>query len=187
VYARRQGGKDLTFDFGAGLVDDNLLIVDRETGSVWSQLAGQAITGPMQGTPLEAVPSIQTTWRLWRTLHPQTRVMTVEGEEGRPYLYRNRVPGVAPPDERATEHDTSVLGLGLVVGSEAWYFPLRSLDAAPRPLELEIAGQRVRLHYHPDDVTAWAEDAEGALLMGVMAYESGWKDFHPETRVYSVE
>ncbi len=120
-------------------------------------------------------------------MHPETRVMMVEGEEGRPYLYRDRVPGVPPPDERPTEHDTSVLGLGLVVGSEAWYFPLEALDAAARPLELSLAGQKVTVHYHPDDITAWAEDASGALLMGVMTYERGWKDFHPETRVYGAE
>ena len=57
MYARRQGGRELTFDFAEGLVDNNLLVVDRETSSVWSQLAGRAIAGSMEGTPLTAVPA----------------------------------------------------------------------------------------------------------------------------------
>jgi hypothetical protein len=40
VYARRVGDRELTFDFAEGLIKDNLLIVDRETRSVWPQLHG---------------------------------------------------------------------------------------------------------------------------------------------------
>lgn len=188
VYARNLGGRELTFDFGAGLLQDNLLIVDRETRSVWSQLAGKAVSGPMKDTPLQALPSLQTTWAYWRNAHPDTRVAVYEGTRGRPYLYRD-------PDRRARDrkprgtpgHDTSALGLGLVAGGEAWLFPLDELDRLPRnelPLVRRIGGQEVRIHYEPEGLTAWAESAAGERLVTVIAYASGWRRFYPDTRVF---
>lgn len=73
MYARRTGDRELTFDFAEGLIKDNLLIVDRETSSVWSQLHGRAVIGPMEGTPLQMIPAIQATWGFWRARHPETR------------------------------------------------------------------------------------------------------------------
>ena len=58
-----------------GLVNNNLLVVDRETESVWSQLDNKAISGPMEGTPMTIIPALQTTWKFWRERHPDTKVM----------------------------------------------------------------------------------------------------------------
>ena len=87
MYARRVGNRELTFDFAEGLIHDNLLVVDRETSSVWSQLHGQAVIGEMAGTPLEALPSVQSTWKFWRRRHPDTRVVTVPDHDGHPYFW----------------------------------------------------------------------------------------------------
>ncbi len=182
MYARRLGGRELTFDFAEGLVDDNLLVVDRETGSVWSQLAGRAIAGEMEGTPLQAVPAMQTTWKFWRGKHPDTRVMVLPDTRGRPYTYQEFVPGTRR--RRGGGHDTSALGFGLALGNEAWFFPFRELEALSGPLEMTVAGQSVRVFYDREGLTAWAEDPDGNLLMGVLAYERGWRSFHPDTRVW---
>ena len=159
-------------------------MVDRESRSVWSQLAGKAISGSMRDTPLTAIPSLQTTWGYWRRTHPDTRVTTLEGQPGRPYLYRDLEPGDRPPLGAPRGHDTSSLGLGLQIGTEAWFFPLRRLQRSATPLRLQIDGQEVVIHYHDEAMTAWAEDTEGTLLMGVLAYERGWKSFHPESQIF---
>jgi len=63
VYVRRTGGgRVLTFDFARGLRHDNLLFVDRETESLWSQIEGRAIAGPLEGEPLEVLVARQSTW-----------------------------------------------------------------------------------------------------------------------------
>jgi len=199
VYARKIDDKEYTFDFGEGLVDDNLLIVDRETRSVWSQLAGTAVSGPMEYTPLPAVPSLQTTWGYWRTQHPDTRVSIREGAEGRPYTYRVFTPGVRrrPPEGGAAgqrrdpnakpEHDISTLGLGIVVGDEAWFFPLNQLAEAETPLAREIGGEAVTIHYAADGITAWAENAAGEMLVTVLVYQPRWMVFYPESEVFRAE
>ena len=187
MYARTIEGKEYTFDFGTGLVEDNLLIVDRETRSVWSQLAGTAVSGPMRHTPLPSLPSLQTTWGYWRALHPDTRVSIREGMEGRPYTYQVFTPG--EPRERGTqvEHDVSTLGLGIVIGEDEWFFPLAELGRVDGPLQREMGGASITIHHADDGVTAWAEDAAGEMLVTVMVYEPRWLAFYPESRIFRAE
>lgn len=187
MYARNTSKQTLTFDFAEGLVKNNLLIVDRETNSIWSQLDSKAISGPLKNTPLKIVPSIQTTWQHWRSMHPNTQVLMVRNSDGRPYLYRNWTPGLPRPKTRPKKHDTSNLGLGLVVNGQARYFPLQELDRVTVPLSIDMAGRRVTIHYKRDAFTAWAEDADGKLLTGVLAYENGWLDFFPNSEIFTVE
>ena len=188
MYARSIGGRELTFDFGSGLIQDNLLIVDRETDSVWSQLEGRAVSGELEGSPLPMVPSIQTTWALWRELHPETRVWFVEGDEGRPYVYRTWIPGEPRPEERPTEHAADYLGLGLAMNGEAVFFPLTELAEAEAPIELMVGGVGVEVHHRVDELTAWATRADdGELLGGVMAYKWGWKRFQPQSRIWEYQ
>jgi len=185
VYARRSGGKELTFDFATGLVNNNLLVVDRETSSVWSQLDNRAISGPMKGTPLTVVPSMQATWKFWRAKHPDTRVMVVEGKKGRPYYYSDWVPGTPRPKERPTTHNTANLGIGIALNGQSFFLPFREMDKMSAPLSVTIGDQPMIVYFQRDALTAWVEDAEGHLLPSVLAYEQGWKSFHPESYSYS--
>ena len=143
-----------------GLVNNNLLVVDRETDSVWSQLDNKAISGPMEGTPMTIIPALQTTWKFWREKHPDTKVMKPEGKQGRKYLYRNRkigAPGSRPrPTSRPTTHDLSIIGLGINIDGKAMYYPFRELDKVDTPLEQTIGGRAITIHYVKDAITAWA-------------------------------
>ena len=49
--------------------------------------------------------------------------MVIPAEVGRPYIYRTWIPGTPRPEARPTDHDTSYLGLGLVVGGWERFFP----------------------------------------------------------------
>ena len=55
---------------------------DRETDSWWSIMTSDAIGGDLQGADLEELPvGEKATWRAWRQRHPETLVLSVEGEE----------------------------------------------------------------------------------------------------------
>ncbi|WP_336246799.1 DUF3179 domain-containing protein [Streptomyces cupreus] len=70
------GTPELTFGTTGRLVNSNLLMYDRQTGSEWPQLLGTAINGPLKGTTLDTVPLVWTTWKQWRTAHPDTEVLS---------------------------------------------------------------------------------------------------------------
>ena len=50
-----------------------------ETESVWTQLLGEALIGPLAGTLLEQPPFTEP-WESWREEHPDTLVLRVEDE-----------------------------------------------------------------------------------------------------------
>jgi hypothetical protein len=68
VFDRRAAGRTLTFEAGPGGA-----FRDRETRSTWS-LRGQAVSGPLRGARLAAVPSGDYFWFAWAAFRPETRV-----------------------------------------------------------------------------------------------------------------
>ena len=48
---------------------------DRQTKSLWSQLLGAAVDGPLKGTRLEMLAASFTTWGVWRREHPDGLVL----------------------------------------------------------------------------------------------------------------
>jgi hypothetical protein len=71
VYSRSLEGMELEFGV-RGLVDGTLLMYDRQTLSLWRQLTGTAIDGPLKDRRLEKIPCLLTTWEHWKSAHPET-------------------------------------------------------------------------------------------------------------------
>ena len=63
VYARERNGHRLTFGVSGKLMANGLIMYDDQTDSQWSQVIGQAVTGPLQGTILPMLPATHTTWK----------------------------------------------------------------------------------------------------------------------------
>ncbi len=76
----RAGGKVLTFGTSGLLYRSNKLMFDHETASLWSSLTGEPVVGPLVQLKLKltALPVVTTTWREWRTRHPETRVLSLD-------------------------------------------------------------------------------------------------------------
>ena len=86
VYARTLGSAKYSFEVSGRLWRNNLIMIDRETGTYWSQMTGRAIDGPHRGAQLGRLESVQTTWERWRSAHPDTRVLKKSEEvESSPY------------------------------------------------------------------------------------------------------
>jgi len=77
AYDRRVGGRVQLFGVSGLLYHRNLVLFDRETRSLWSQLLGGAVTGPHRGTRLARVPVVQETWGSWLGRHPGAPVLSI--------------------------------------------------------------------------------------------------------------
>ena len=80
---------DAEFGVSGLLFQTNLIMYDR-TGteeSLWPQMLRGARCGPSDGAQLPMVPIIETTWRGWKELHPDTRVVTENTGHDRPYQF----------------------------------------------------------------------------------------------------
>jgi hypothetical protein len=77
----------LTFGSSGLLYRSNKLMYDRGTLSLWSNLTGEPVAGPLvgRGLRLPALPLTVTTWKDWKTRHPETRVVSLETGHRRDY------------------------------------------------------------------------------------------------------
>ncbi len=85
VFDRRVDDLVLSFGNTSALYESDLVMVDRQTGSYWWQVAGRAIVGPLTDTGLDVRPSVVATWADWTSTHPETLVLTRETGYERPY------------------------------------------------------------------------------------------------------
>ena len=74
MYARDVDDRQLNFGVSGMLWNRSLVMYDRETGSLWSHILGEAMEGRLKGTQLEQIPSVMTDWKTWRTQHPDSTV-----------------------------------------------------------------------------------------------------------------
>jgi len=82
VYGRTVGERELNFEASGALMEASLVMRDRETDSWWSIMTSDAIGGPLDGSDLEELPyGEKTTWGDWMKRHPETLVLSVDGEE----------------------------------------------------------------------------------------------------------
>ncbi|MHA2504086.1 MAG: DUF3179 domain-containing (seleno)protein [Candidatus Kariarchaeaceae archaeon] len=60
------------------LYENNLVFYDRDTSQYWLQMYGEVIEGdPDQlGRSLDRLPIMETTWRAWSAMHPDTLVLS---------------------------------------------------------------------------------------------------------------
>ena len=81
MYSREVDGDARTFGVSGKLWHGVLVMYDRESESLWTQLDGRAIQGDALGATLAHVPSVYTTWSEWRRAHPDTLVLDMDEEE----------------------------------------------------------------------------------------------------------
>jgi Protein of unknown function (DUF3179) len=103
VYAREIKGQVYSFGVSGKLWANGLIMYDHQTDSLWSHVAGQAITAPMQGAKLHMLPATRTDWGTWKRLHPQTLVLDpLKSPHRRDY-------SVDPYEGYYYSHDTGVI------------------------------------------------------------------------------
>lgn len=97
LFSRRVGDQVLDFETSGLLRNSNKVMVDVQTDSLWNQLTGEAIAGPLTGTVLDRFPITVTTYADWVAERPDTDVLVIP--DG-PYSYE---PGDAYAEYYASE------------------------------------------------------------------------------------
>ncbi len=207
MYARSIDGRVLTLAVSGMLWERSLVMIDQETGSLWSHILGTAKQGPLRGKQLEQVPSVMTDWKSWSGAHPDGTVVLLT-RTSRDYgteFYRQPahfVLGIAQngdakawsfdtlqrsPAVNDTFRDQPVVVLFDLGSSTARLFS-RSLDG--RSLTFEYRNGRF---YDRESGSTWdpitGRAAEGPqrgaylqALPAIVSYRHTWKVFHPQSK-----
>lgn len=79
------GGTKTTFGVSGLLYNNNLLPYDRSTDSNWSQIRLQCVNGKRIGERPKIIPLVETTWGVWKSMYPQTKILNTNTGFSREY------------------------------------------------------------------------------------------------------
>jgi len=128
LFDRRAGAENFLFASSGLLYRSNKLMFDQESKTLWSNLTGTPVLGPLvgEGIELRMLPVVVTTWSDWLARHPDTTVLSLQTGYQRDYS-----PG-APYGEYFAS-DELMFPVGARddrLADKAWVYGLRSGDAA---------------------------------------------------------
>ena len=184
---------DFNFTFGVSglLYNSDVLLYDRRTGSLWSQVLSKAISGPLRGVTLPLVPSSHTTWRHWSARYPDTLVLSTDTGFRRdyrssPYLDYSRTSRLAfPVENRSKEYRNKELVLGISIDGKNKVYPFKELTKNKLEIFDDVIGSRsVTVEWFEAEKFARILDDRGQELPSVIAYWFAWYAFYPESEIF---
>lgn len=176
MYSRIINGEEAFFGVSGKLIRNVLVMYDKETSSLWSQLYGEAVAGSLLGTKLEYLPSVMTTWSNWRETHPDTLAIQ-KGFFGNqdPYLnyYYSPNAGVIGSTNSDDRLQTKEFVIGVEVGQYSKAYSFSKLNDEP-VVNDEIGDKQIVVIF--DKVTAtgvvWDREISGGQVLEFV-YEEG--------------
>lgn len=159
MYSRLIDGEETTFGVSGKLIRNVLVMYDRATGSLWSQLLGKAVEGPLEGRELEYLPSWQTTWSDWKERYPDTQALQ-KGYSGirDPYTsyYQSQSAGVIGETFSDGRLYVKEFVIGVELNSHAVAYPFSVLNDEP-VVNDEVGGEPLLVVFD-------AETASGVIF-----------------------
>lgn len=183
-------GELLSFGVSGLLYNSDVLMYDRESNSLWSQILTQAVTGPKAGQRLVMRPVTHTTWARWRETHPTTEILSIDTGHSRQY-YRDPYRGYAdssriwfPVGHRDTRLEPKAVVVGVNIGETFKAYPFERLPADRREIADAIGGETVTIRYDVEAASAEVLDTTGGVVPTFTAFWFAWSAFHPDTLIY---
>ncbi len=180
---------DDRFGVSGLLYQSDLLMFDRATESLWTQIGGLAVTGSRAGERLTLLRSSHERWDTWRARHPHTLVLSKRTGHRRDYgrapygdyARSRRLHFPAPRDDR--EHPKArTLGLRTKDGGVARAYPMRLFESGDAAITDRFAGHDVRITFSRER-NAFVVDAPESIDV-VETYWFAWMAFHPGSSVF---
>ncbi|MCW8884321.1 MAG: DUF3179 domain-containing protein [Motiliproteus sp.] len=194
VYEAGHQGKILSFGVSGLLYNSDVLLYDRTTESLWSQLKSQAISGPLKGQHLVMVPSQLTSWENWQHQHPDTSVLSVNTGYRRdysrnPYEGYETAPGLAFPVEFLSyRYHPKERVIGLLYKGVVKAYPFAELAKLGDKGMVKdwVADEQLSIKFDAGlrNARIFAGERE---LATINAFWFAWYAFYPDTLVFDFD
>lgn len=187
-------GERVAFGTSGKLWHSNLVMYDRKTDSLWSQILGEAIVGEMTGTKLALIPSDQLLFGEWKKKFPGGQVLSRNTGAIRFYGTNPYGDYFVAPDfaqslagYRDTRLSADAFVLGVVSGKKAKAYAVESVKKQGL-VEDEFAGQKFLLRFEKDlgVVRVFKKLPSGELerINPFSAFWFAWASAHPDSELY---
>ena len=192
AFEREFDGGPTEFGVSGVLFNSDLVMYDRRTGTLWDQVRGLGIVGPLTGSRLQPVPLSVTRWGQWRAAHPSTRVLSPDTGHDLDYdvdpyeRYREGAGLMFPVGATDDRVGPKTVVFGAFVDGQyiAW---TERLLADQRRLEDRLGERELTVVYGDDGAVVISDAKAGREFVPVRLFWFAWYAFHPETVLRDVD
>jgi len=191
AFTVRFGSVELDFGVSGLLYNSDVLLYDYATGSLWSQLLSKAISGPLKGAEIPAVPAAHTTWRDWKKRHPDTLVLSTDtgfrmNYRSSPYgEYQSKGRLMFPVGNRNSAYRNKERVLGVTIDGIEKAYPFKELRKhGVDTFSDSIGDTELTIEWQEKEKYARAVDSNGEEIPTVIVYWFAWYAFHPDTEIF---
>lgn len=188
-------GDSTEFGVSGLLYNSDVLLYDRDTESLWSQILSVAISGERIGTRLGLLPVSHTTWRDWREKHPDTLVLSEETGHSRDYqrdpyagYEKSRYTYFAVNNEAPDNYHPKEIVVGLGIDGVYKAYPFIELDKQGQSqFSDSVNGTRFDFDWDSTNRSITITDSSGQQVAGIQGFWFAWFAFHPDTEVFKAQ
>lgn len=187
-------GERVEFGTSGKLWKSNLVMYDRKTGSLWSQVLAEAIVGPVTGTKLKILPSDQLFYGNWKKTHSNGEVLSRETGAVRTYGFSpygdyfsatNLALSLVGDIDKRLKNDAFIFGIMINDKAKAY-----SIDSVKKKgiVEDNFEGKTIVLRYdeEADVVRMFKKSPSGVeeRINPISGFWFSWAAAHPDTELY---
>lgn len=189
AFDRRVGSQTLEFGVSGLLYNSNVVMYDRQSQGLWSQLKIEGLTGKFAANTLETIPLQVIRWKDWRREYPGTLVLSKQTGHRRnygrdPYAgYHSGSEVMFPTGVSDKQLPLKSLVAGIIIKGISKAYPLDKLARLNKPLNDQVGDVNIQIRSVKGGAVEVSE-RDGKILPSVVAYWFAWKAFHQDTLVY---
>lgn len=191
AYSSMINGKNTTFGVSGLLYNSDVLLYDRATDSLWSQLLSKAISGQHKGTVLEMLALQHTSWQAWKNEHPDTLVLSNQLGFNRNYSqspygnYDKSKLLYFPVSQLNTEYHPKEYVLGLKIDGNTKAYPFAELSKVKSPYNDTFAGQKLTIVFDAKNRTGKILDSNQNEIPSTTSFWFAWMAFYPKSLIFN--
>lgn len=186
-------GTPRKFGVSGVLYNSGLLMYDRATESLWSQLKFMGISKDFVEEPLTPMTTRRMTWEAWKQAFPDGQVLAIETGFDNDYLsewpygdYADQKETIFPFDINPDrdEFHTKARMIGMSEGWAARAWPLENIKAKGQMFDsLGATPIQITFDEKTQDVVI-TDIISGKMLPSVSVYWFAWQAFYPDSSVW---
>lgn len=191
VYAADIDNKPHQFGVSGLLYNSDVLLFDRETETLWSQILSKGISGELVNQTLEIIPSSHTSWSVWKKKHSNTKVLSTDTGFSRDYkrspygdyIKNSRI--FFPMAFKSKKYHPKERVLGITINDKHKVYPFSELAKVKRsPLKDFFEGKNLNIFFDVENRDGVIKDKEGKVLASVNSFWFAWYAFHPKAVIF---
>ncbi len=184
-------GRKRTFGVSGLLYNSDVLLYDRQSETLWSQILSEAVAGQLAGKKLESIQTFNTSWKNWKDQYPKTVVLSTNtgfskdySRDPYPDYYESEKVWFPVVNKSDAMHPKAKI-LGLEINGNYKAYPFSELQKSRGIIRDNVNGQDLLIHYNKKEESAYITDTDNKIVTTTTLFWFAWVAFHPDTEIYS--